>query len=180
MAYYSYNICIQGKLYHYSFNVPELDDYVFTNRFCPNVFLHRDGNPILGMDPFPKNGQKKTDFNSDCNKFANYLELSDYNSQYHIDGIAVFYDALEKIVVEHVNKHGRLVFIDLLMYVDIMCYFLFADRGETAEHDIRKFYPTYVMFVINGLGDYVRDSWTLLPIQGTPMYNVVKGLCVEE
>lgn len=47
MAYYSYNICIQGKLYHYSFNVPELDDYVFTNRFCPNVFLHRDGNPIL-------------------------------------------------------------------------------------------------------------------------------------
>ena len=78
------------------------------------------------------------------------------------------------------NKHGRLVFIDLLMYVDVMCYFLFADKGEAAEDDIRIFYPTYVMFVINGLGEIVRDTWTLRPIQETPMYNVVKELCVEE
>lgn len=180
MAYFCYDVCIQGQFYHYSFTVPEVNDFIFTNRFCPDVFLHRDGNPLFGTDPFPKNGQKKTDFKSDCNKFANYLESSDYNSQKQVDGIAVFYDALEKIVVEHVNKHGRLVFIDLLMYVDVMCYFLFADKGEAAEDDIRIFYPTYVMFVINGLGEFVRDTWTLRPIQETPMYNVVKELCVEE
>lgn len=177
MAYYSYNVCIQGQFYNYTFNVPEFDDFVFTNRFCPDVFLHRDGNPLLGTTPCPKNGQTKKDFKSDCDKFAGYLESSDYNRQYHIDGIAVFYDALEKIVVDHVNKHGRLVFIDLLMYVDVMCYFLFADKGPTAEDDIRKYYPTYVMFVINGLGEYVRDSWTLRPIQEAPMYNIIKELC---
>ena len=63
MAYFCYDVCIQGQFYHYSFTVPEVNDFIFTNRFCPDVFLHRDGNPLFGTDPFPKNGQKKQTLN---------------------------------------------------------------------------------------------------------------------
>lgn len=39
----------------------------------------------------------------------------------------VYLDALDRLLIAHINRCGRLIFNDFLIYLDILSYFLFAD-----------------------------------------------------
>lgn len=83
-------------------------------------------------------------------------------------------DALACLVTAHVNQHGRLIFNDLLTYIDIFSYFLFADGID--EDNIKTNYPRFTYQFLIKMPNYLKDSATLQPLTNTNMASIIKEL----
>lgn len=164
MGNFSFMFQKPGVYKNISFNAPTQNGFVQTNAFCPNEL-------ITGSNPFaafmtPISGESELEFRNDCQNQINAACKSFKTDlwQAHIDG-------LNTVVNAHIQRCGRLIFNDLLIYVDCFAYLMKA-HGYS-ESDIRYQYPRIVKQIVNQKLSYVKDQFTLQSISVTPIYREV-------
>lgn len=170
MAQFSFSavVCNQNK--SFTFDVPTNNQGVITNRFCPKAFLVPKNGLYDAVTPI--NGETVSEFEQDCCNLANAITNSIYkNSNNKWD---IYMDALASIVEMHTNRCGRLLFNDLLIYIDIFSYFLFADGIN--EENIKANYPRFTYQFLIKIPNYLKDSVTLQPLTTSYMASVIKNL----
>lgn len=60
-------------------------------------------------------------------------------------------------VDEHISRSGRLLFPDLLMYVDCLAYLCYASDLMTEEQIIRN-YASWVKYIVDNRKSYIKSS----------------------
>lgn len=170
MAQFSFSakVCNQQKFF--TFEVPSNGLFVVTNRFCPKEFLVPKNSLYNAISPL--NGEAILEFKQDCENFVNYINTSSQN----ISNIKmnVYLDALDRLLIAHINRCGRLIFNDFLIYLDILSYFLFADGVN--EDKVKLNYPRVAYKYLNSLRDSLKDTQTLSPLSQTGMADMIKKL----
>lgn len=170
MAQFSFTAVVCNNKKIFSFDVPTNEQGVITNRFCPKSFLVPQNGLYDVITPI--NGETILEFEQDCRNLANAITNSTYkdsNNKWEI-----YMDALARLVTTHVSQHGRLIFNDLLTYIDIFSYFLFADGID--EDNIKTNYPRFTYQFLIKMPNYLKDSATLQPLTNTCMASIIKEL----
>ena len=84
-----------------------------------------------------------TDVQHDFSTLVNYA-----NSSSKVSNIERYMDGLAKVVDDHINRCGRVLFCDLLMYVDCLAYLCYASDLMT-EQQINEKYPYWVKSIVD-------------------------------
>jgi len=92
------------------------------------------------------------DVQNDFSTLVNYANSSSKSSQ-----IERFKDGLLKTADTHIARCGRVLFCDLLMYVDCLAYLCYASDLMT-EQQITNNYPSWVKFVVDSRRNSVMSS----------------------
>ena len=101
-----------------------------------------------------------------------YAERSrDYSNVSKIDAHIA---GLMAAVMNHINCCGRLIFGDLLIYVDVFSYLLAADGYS--EKDVKTIYPRILRGIVDLYPGYVKNSFDLSPIKGSALDNILVSL----
>lgn len=159
---FSFQLNTTGNYRKVSFNAPVNNWAVITNRFCPQSLLR--GNGPLASIMEAMNGEAESDFVNDCQTQVSYINQDSKSERY-----AKHVNALSSAVRDHVNRCGRLIFNDLLIYADCFAYLLLADGYR--ETDIVNVYPKEVLKIVKQYGATVKNSVNLTPLMSTPIYN---------
>lgn len=157
---------IQGVVRDWRFVIPVENGYAITNEFCPKELLTggMEGGLVDAI-----NGETLQEFVEDCKLQIRGMHASAVTTpaDIHMDGLA-------HAVVTHIAKCGRLIFGDLLIYVDCFSHLLKADGFTDAE--IRRIYPQVTKTLVDACPEFVKNSISLAPLKQTPMYEVLSRL----
>lgn len=107
-------------------------------------FVFRD----VSMYPLAEANDVTTDFS----KLVSYVNNS--SSSIKIDR---YKDGLLKVVDEHISRCGRLLFCDLLMYVDCLAYLCYASDLMT-ESQILNNYASWAKFIVDKRKSSIKCS----------------------
>lgn len=159
--HYSFRIKIAGSYGTYTFSIPYENGFVRTNKYCPSALLMPYSSSLI-----VGHNQKlsETEFIQDCNNFVGKL-----NTFSNLDVGFCFGQALREVVREHINRCGRLIFNDLLSYMDVYAYLMEAIGCK--ESMIMSIYPTIVKYIVDETMDYVVDAHTLRPFHQSMIYH---------
>lgn len=89
------------------------------------------------------------------NDFATLVNFA--NSSTKTSKIDKYKEGLLKTVDAHISRCGRVLFCDLLMYVDCLAYLCYASDLMT-EQQITSNYPSWAKFVVDNRRSYVMCS----------------------
>lgn len=156
---------IQGQQKDLIVNVPVNNGSVITSEFCPQVLLTGGLNCIEAV-----NGESLNEFFSDCNLqvFAmQQINSNESRMNIHIGGLMT-------AVNSHIQRCGRLIFGDLLIYVDCFSHLLKADGFS--DNEIRKVYPKVTKAIVDLYPNYVKNSVNLAPLHDTRIYSILLNL----
>lgn len=130
---------INAEHYTYSFSLPiiQVDTYIMHNRECvkmdnvvTSILRHPEfegqvSNPLLANG---KEVRSIESFEEDLDNFVKKL-----NDKHQLIERDLVQDVLTQVCIEHINRCGRLMYVDLLMYVDVYICVLFAIYNEKTE-----------------------------------------------
>ena len=104
---------------------------------------------------------------NDFNRLVSLVNTSSLSAK-----IDRYKDGLLKIVDEHIARCGRLLFCDLLMYVDCLAYLCYASDLMT-EEQIQLNYATWAKFIVNKRNNYIQCStrWGATKFNGSENEN---------
>lgn len=165
------NFAFSIKGYNCSFSAPVEGAYVITNYYCPKELLLREGS--LGEGSFsllkaivPQNLEAEYEFINDCKNIVNKANtISNHDVSYCLT------QSISYVAWQHINRCGRLMFQDLLLYVD--CYSYLLKAAGYSDSEIRRSYPIIARQLVDIYSQYVKDSHTLAPFQGTNKYKIL-------
>ena len=89
---------------------------------------------------------------NDFNKLVYYVNASTISIK-----IDRYKDGLLKVVDEHISRCGRLLFCDLLMYVDCLAYLCYASDLMT-ESQILNNYASWAKFIVDKRKNSIKCS----------------------
>ena len=92
------------------------------------------------------------DVTNDFNRLISLVNTSSLSAK-----IDRYKDGLLKIVDEHINRCGRLLFCDLLMYVDCLAYLCYASDLMT-EGQIQQNYASWTKYIVDKRKNYIQCS----------------------
>ena len=116
--------------------------YVDSRWARPYVFHDVSRYPLAEMN----------DVQNDFRTLVNYANNSSKTSL-----IDKFKEGLLKTVDSHISRCGRVLFCDLLMYVDCLAYLCYASDLMT-EQQITDNYASWVRFIVNSRRNSVMSS----------------------
>ena len=169
---FKFNTNILGIAKALYVEVPILPEGVRTNKFCPSELLIGGCNP-LGSLIEPINGEGREEFISDCRKQVLAMEAAGMQRtllDVHIAGLMA-------AVMDHLARCGRLIFGDLLIYMDCFSLLLEADAFDKME--IKKMYPRILRSIIELYPNYVFNTFDLSPFKGSQFEFILKNICQE-
>lgn len=165
-----FNARICGIEKNLSFSVPVENGAVVTNKFCPQGLL--TGGTFANIPGFMTaiNGESLDEFINDCNLQIVAMDTStssDSKMDAHMGGLMA-------AVMNHLKRCGRLIFSDLLIYVDCFSYLLLADGFS--EEKIKNIYPRITKTIVDFYPDFVKNTINLAPLKETPIYGILCNL----
>ncbi len=145
--------------------VPVENGAAITNRYCPQELL-------TGGLTFLKaiNGESVEEFVADCQKQVIVMgETGEGTTKLdrHVGGLMA-------VVMEHLARCGRLIFGDLLIYVDCFAHLLIADGFS--EDEVRSIYPKVTQAIVALYPDDVKATENLAQFTQTPTYLILCSL----
>lgn len=155
----------KGKEKIYSVKVELEPGGVRTDRFCPEQLLT---GGITGITAI--NGETEEEFLCDCRKQVMVMDLTDGDTtsfDRHIAGLMA-------AVLDHLSQFGRIIFGDLLIYVDCFSLLLEADGYE--EEEIRAIYPRMVRAIVDLYPAHVYNTADLSPFKDSPFDRLLTDL----
>lgn len=126
---------------------------IFTNPFFPPNYVDpRWARPYVFHDvtryPFAESSDVQNDF----------VTLVDYtNASQKQSKMDRYKDGLLKTIDNHIPRCGRLLFCDLLLYVDSLAYLCYASDLMTEQQIINN-YASWVKFVVGARRTYIKSS----------------------
>lgn len=136
--------------------VPVENGGAYTNKYCPQDLLTGGVGFVMAI-----NGEVIDDFVSDCRKQVIAMEAAGKQNtllDVHVAGLMV-------VVMDHLAHCGRLIFGDLLIYMD--CFSLLLEADGFSEVEIRKIYPRVTRAIIELYPEHVFNTMDLSPFKGS-------------
>lgn len=152
---FSFATKINGKRKDLIINAPVENGGVYTNKYCPQELLTGGISFVTAV-----NGEILEEFIADCQKQVIAMEATGVQSSLldvHIAGLMA-------VIMEHLARCGRLIFGDLLIYMDIFSLLLEADGYENEE--IKDMYPRIVRTIVDLYPDKVFNTMDLSSFKG--------------
>lgn len=147
---FSFATKINGKRKDLIINAPVENGGVYTNKYCPQELLTGGISFVTAV-----NGEILEEFIADCQKQVIAMEATGVQSSLldvHIAGLMA-------VIMEHLARCGRLIFGDLLIYMDIFSLLLEADGYDNEE--IKDMYPRIVRTIVDLYPDKVFNTMDL-------------------
>lgn len=159
---------IAGEVKELAFSAPVKDGFVITNKYCPAKLL-------TGGLPFATaiNGESIEEFVSDCQAQVDvFSSIPDSSTK-----VGMHLEGLRSVVWAHINRCGRLIFGDLLIYMDCFSYLLGADGVR--DEEVRSTYPRVLRSIVDECASYVKNTQDLSVFKGSQMDLLLYSLLVE-
>lgn len=152
---------IKGVPKRISFNLPTTSSFVITNQYRPNLQSEM-ALPIVDMQA----GEDIKDFYNDCN---NILIEASRSSQ---EGVDALLDGLTSVIKAHIARCGRLIFGDLMIYID--CWAHILKGGGVSDQNVRDYYSVGLGILISGFLPHIKDDSTLAAFSETQSFRALK------
>lgn len=147
---------IQGHQKDFIVKAPVENGGVYTNKYCPQDLLTGGVSFIKAV-----NGEVISEFIADCQKQVIAMSTAGVNEtrlDTHIAGLIA-------VVMEHLARCGRLIFGDLLIYMD--CFSLLLEADGFSDEEIRDIYPRVTRTIVELYPDYIFNTSDLSPFKGS-------------
>lgn len=152
---FCFNGIIQGQYREFVFEAPIENGGVYTNRYCPQDLLTGGISFITAV-----NGETIDEFIADCKQ--QIFAMSVFGEDETLLDIHIL--GLKSAIMDQLCKYNRLIFRDLLLYVDCFSYLLKADGFE--EGEIRKLYPKITREIVEMYPNNIFNSQDLSRFKG--------------
>ena len=156
---------IKGQKKDLIISVPIENGSVITSEFCPQELLTGGMNCVKAI-----NGESLKEFFADCNLQINAMQNVDNNEtlmNIHLGGLMA-------AVSSHIQRCGRLIFGDLLIYMD--CFSLLLNADGFSEKEVRNIYPKLTKVIVDLYPNYTKNSVNLAPLHETRIYEVLNKI----
>lgn len=77
----------------------------------------------------------------------------------------VHISGLMAVVLDHLSRCGRLIFGDLLIYMD--CFSLLLEADGFSEEEVKEIYPRVTRTIVELYPDYIFNTTDLSPFKGS-------------
>ena len=147
-----------------SSHIITIDVPIISNPFIPVPMVDsRWARPYVFRNVSQYPLSEASDVLTDFRKIVDFVNNSSYSVK-----IDRYRDGLLKIVDEHIDRCGRILFCDLLMYVDCLSYLCYASDLMTEEQIIDN-YASWAKFVVNKRRSSVLSStrWGITNFSGS-------------
>lgn len=135
---------------------PVENDGVITNKYCPRELLTGGLAFIRAV-----NGEGIEEFIQDCQKQCAGMRAAGSN----VSKLDAHVAGLMASVNDHLSRCGRLIFGDLLIYMD--CFALLLEADGFSDSEIRDSYPRIARSIVELYPDYICNTSDLSPFNGT-------------
>lgn len=156
---FAFSAQVRGVPQRISFHLPVESGVVITNQYRPDIIPL--SSSIVGLQA----GEAIFEFQNDCENIINVAGNST-NS-----GIDAFVDGLLDVVKSHINRCGRLIFGDLMIYVD--CFAHIIKAIGLPENEVKQCYLIELAIITKGFLPYIKDEVTLAPFSQTTLYDAL-------
>lgn len=129
---------------------------VYTNKFCPQELLTEG----LSFIP-PIHCEMLDEFITDCRKQV--LAMEGAGQQENL--LDMHIERLTAVVMDHLARCGRIIFGDLLIYMDCFSFLLEADGFS--ENVINEICPRVTRTIVELYPDYIFNTVDLSPFKGS-------------
>lgn len=153
---------IQGQRKALIVKAPVENGGVITSRFCPQELMTGGMQFVTAI-----NGESIDEFMQDCSRQVQGIKAAGQacsRLDAHIGG-------LMGSVVDHITRCGRLIFGDLLIYMD--CFALLLEADGFSEFEIRQSYIRVCRAIVQLYSDYVLNTANLAPLKETRLYSIL-------
>lgn len=147
---------IQGQTKDLIVKAPVENGGVYTNKYCPQDLLTGGISFVQAV-----NGEVIGEFINDCQKQVLAMGAAGKNESRldtHIAGLMA-------VVMDHLARCGRLIFGDLLIYMD--CFSLLLEADGFSETEIREIYPRVTRTIVELYPNYIFNTADLSPFKGS-------------
>ena len=158
-------IKLQGKHNSYCLSIPVYDNFVITSRFCPEELLPGGDEGMKGV-----NTRSRETFTRCCNNQIIAMDAADR----HETPLDIHIAGLMATVMDHLARFHRIMFNDLLMYIDCFALLLEADGFESQE--IRRIYPQITKSITDLYPEFVFDNYLTAPFTASPLNTTLSVL----
>ncbi len=161
MSYlFVFNPQINGFPTRIEMTLPVSSNYVITNQYRPDIYPMSAA--IVGMQA----GEIISEFYADCNNIINAASAS---QKREVDALV---EGLISVVKSHIQRCGRLIFGDLMIYLDCWAHIL-KGAGLT-DQEVKDCYSVELGILVAVFLPHIKDDSTLLPFKGTQTFIAVK------
>lgn len=160
----NFDTTIDGKPEVFIVEVPYKNGIVATSEFCPTELLSGTVDLMAAI-----RGESLDDFMTDCRRqllAMSKITEADTRLDLHIGGLMA-------VVMDHFSRHKRIVFGDLLIYVDCFSLLLKADGFEC--DDIRCIYPRVTKTIVELYPNYVDCDSDGTPFTGSRTKEILEN-----
>ncbi len=158
---FAFSTNIKGVPQRISFCLPTSSSFVITNQYRPNL-NSVTASSVVEMQA----GENSKDFYSDCN---NILTAAGQSLK---EGTDALVDGLIAVTKAHIARCGRLIFGDLMIYLDCWAHIL-KGAGLT-DQEVKDCYSVELGILVAVFLPHIKDDSTLLPFKGTQTFIAVK------
>lgn len=162
---FSFNATINGKSKQLIVKAPVQSNGVYTNKYCPQELLTGGLSFVTAV-----NGESIDEFIHDCQKLSNGISAAG-NTCSRLDA---HIGSLMGVVMDHLHRCGRLIFGDLLIYID--CFSLLLEADGFSETEIRKTYVQIVRTIVELYADSIFNTADLSPFKGSHFDLILSSL----
>lgn len=162
---FRYSLRSGGGIRTLSFALPCKDGGVVTSLYCPPELLTGGLSFVVNA----VNGESISEFDQDCRNQIRGIE-----SAGDISKIDAHIAGLMAAVMNHISRCGRLIFGDLLIYVDVFSHLLAADGYP--EEEVKSIYPRILRSIIGLYPQCIKNTFDLSPIEGSSIDRILASL----
>lgn len=147
---------ILGEPRTFIVEVPYQDGVVATSKFCPTELMAGTVDLMAAV-----RGESLDKFMTDCRQ-----QLMAMSKTREVDTLLdVHVAGLIAVVMDHLARCGRLIFGDLLIYMD--CFSLLLEADGFQEDEIKNIYPRVTRTIVELYPDYIFNTTDLSPFKGS-------------
>ena len=152
---FSFAGVINGVKRNLTVSAPVENGGVYTNKYCPQDLLTGGISFVTAV-----NGEVLGEFVSDCQKQVMAMEAAGKQKTL----LDVLVAGRLAVGMDHLARCGRLIFGDLLIYMD--CFSLLLEADGFSEKEIKEIYPRVTRTIVELYPDYIFNTTDLSPFKG--------------
>lgn len=158
---FAFSSNVKGVPNRISFSLPTDSSFVISNQYRPNLFSGAM-SPIVNMQA----GEGIKEFYDDC---CNILTAASRSPE---EGVDALVDGLLAVINAHIARCGRLIFGDLMIYID--CWVHILKGAGVSDQDARDYYSVELGILLSIFLPHIKDDATLVPFSETETFRIVK------
>lgn len=163
MVKFSFSIRRNGEMINFQISLPEIQaGYVTTSNIRPNWMT--SSNEIMQFE----GGESYGEFQKDCKKIIDFVNADHQDFENSMK--AALFDSINN----HIQRFGRLLYNDLLLYLD--CWAHILNNTVLSLQDTRTAYSSILAFICQQMSEkiIVQHLFGVVPLSSTDLLTEIQ------